>query len=142
MKGPVVNVVWFKRDLRTSDHRALVDAAASGATLPIYVVEPELWQQPDASARQWRFVRESLIELDNALTRLGQCLIIRIGAVVEVLDSLHRQRPISALFSIAAILRWQNGAAGTALPGTSIRRTGYNVRTGSAMDGRGTGNNE
>ena len=44
-------LVWFKRDLRMHDHPALSLAAGLGPVLPVYVVEPELWMQPDASAR-------------------------------------------------------------------------------------------
>ena len=55
-----LQLVWFKRDLRITDHRPLLNAAERGAVLPLYVVEPELWRQPDASERQWLFCRESL----------------------------------------------------------------------------------
>ncbi|NBC21125.1 MAG: hypothetical protein GVY06_08820, partial [Alphaproteobacteria bacterium] len=51
-----VQLVWFKRDLRASDHRALAGAAAQGPVLPLFIAEPELWQGPDHSARQWSFV--------------------------------------------------------------------------------------
>ena len=47
-----VHVVWFKRDLRVADHAPLIEVARRGPVLPLYVVEPELWAQPDASARQ------------------------------------------------------------------------------------------
>ena len=50
-----LQIVWFKRDLRIVDHRPLATAALRGPVLPLYVVEPELWQQPDASQRQWFF---------------------------------------------------------------------------------------
>ncbi len=46
-----MNVVWFKRDLRTSDHVPLADAARHGSVLPLFIAEPELWQQPDLSGR-------------------------------------------------------------------------------------------
>ena len=62
-----LQVVWFKRDLRVDDHRPLLEASELGAVLPLYVVEPELWQQPDASERQWLFCRESLLELRQTL---------------------------------------------------------------------------
>ncbi|MCR9112669.1 MAG: deoxyribodipyrimidine photo-lyase, partial [Rhodobacteraceae bacterium] len=55
-----MQVVWFKRDLRVHDHRALAQAAARGPVLPLYVIEPEFWQQSDMSARHWAFVGESL----------------------------------------------------------------------------------
>jgi len=94
-----MNVVWFKRDLRSSDHAPLLNAAARGPVLPLYVVEPELWQQSDMSARQWHFARDSLIDLDKQLGALGQRLIMRIGDVVEVLDALNRANAITALWS-------------------------------------------
>ena len=94
-----MQVVWFKRDLRIADHRPLVQAASRGAVLPLYVVEPEYWQQPDASGRQWAFIRESLDELHQDLSRLGAPLVVRVGRVTEILDALHRETPISALWS-------------------------------------------
>ena len=94
-----LQIVWFKRDLRVDDHRPLLEAAARGPVLPLYVVEPELWQQPDASERQWLFCRESLIELRQALAALGQPLVLRSGDVVQVLERARRQFGIDGLWS-------------------------------------------
>ena len=86
-----IQIVWFKRDLRIEDHRALVSAARSGPVLPLFIVEPELWQAPDMSARQWAFVRECLNSLRENLGELGQPLIVRIGDALEILERA-RQR--------------------------------------------------
>jgi deoxyribodipyrimidine photo-lyase len=94
-----LQIVWFKRDLRIWDHRPLVEAARRGPVLPLYIVEPELWQQPDAAARHWQFISECLAELDQALGRLGQPLIMRTGTVVDVLSEFHRAQGIAALWS-------------------------------------------
>jgi hypothetical protein len=40
-----LNVVWFKRDLGTVDHRALADAAARRRVWPLFIVEPNLLQE-------------------------------------------------------------------------------------------------
>ncbi|MFN7017252.1 MAG: deoxyribodipyrimidine photo-lyase, partial [Fimbriimonadales bacterium] len=85
---PPLQVVWFKRDLRVFDHAPLYEASQRGWVLPLYIVEPELWRQPDASNRQWRFVRECLQELDRALgERAGRAsgLIVRVGDAVATL---------------------------------------------------------
>ena len=74
-----LQIVWFKRDLRIVDHQPLAAAAERGLVLPLYVVEPEFWQQPDASERQWMFCRESLLELRQALADRGQPLVVRAG---------------------------------------------------------------
>ena len=94
-----MQVVWFKRDLRSVDHRALALAAAQGDVLPLYVVEPELWAEPDMSARQWAFVEETLSELREALGALGQPLVIRLGDVCDVLSGLKSDGKLTQLWS-------------------------------------------
>lgn len=83
-------VVWFKRDLRISDHWPLADACRAGPVLPLYIIEPEYWQQPDSSARQWAFIAESLRDLRRQLARLGLPLWVVEGNGVEVLARLHQ----------------------------------------------------
>jgi deoxyribodipyrimidine photolyase len=78
-------LLWFKRDLRIQDHPALTLAASLGPVLPLYVVEPDYWQLPDTSARQWEFTAESLASLRDDLARLGAPLIIRVGDAVETI---------------------------------------------------------
>jgi deoxyribodipyrimidine photo-lyase len=94
-----LQVVWFKRDLRVSDHAALAQAAMRGPVLPLYIAEPDLWRQPDASARQCAFIAESLAELREDLVRRGAPLTVRLGDAVEVLSALHQQHGIAALWS-------------------------------------------
>jgi deoxyribodipyrimidine photo-lyase len=94
-----VHVVWFKRDLRIEDHRPLARAAAMGRALPLFVVEPDLWREPDMSARQWAFVIECLEELRASLAALGQPLVVRVGAVPDVLEELDAAVGIAALHS-------------------------------------------
>jgi deoxyribodipyrimidine photo-lyase len=94
-----LQVVWFKRDLRTHDHEPLHRAAGGGPVLPLYIVEPELWRQTDLSARQWAFCRESLQSLREDLARLGQPLVVRTGDAVEILQRLLRERRVTALWS-------------------------------------------
>ncbi len=92
-------LVWFKRDLRAHDHPALTLAAGLGPVLPIYIVEPELWSLPDASARQWAFVAESLADLRITLAALGAPLVVRSGDAVEVLDRLCHRYQITRILS-------------------------------------------
>lgn len=95
----MLSLVWFKRDLRVADHPALIAAAARGPVLPLYIVEPDLWAQPDTSGRQWDFVAECLADLRRDLADLGQPLLIRVGGAVSVLDRLHKISGFSAVFS-------------------------------------------
>ena len=94
-----VNIVWFKRDLRVWDHAPLAAAAASGPVLPLYIVEPDLWAQPDLSARHYAFLSESLTALSASLARLGQPLIIRTGDAVDVLAALAAEHDVTAIYA-------------------------------------------
>ncbi|MBT5822153.1 MAG: deoxyribodipyrimidine photo-lyase, partial [Rhodobacteraceae bacterium] len=48
------SIVWFKRDLRNHDHAPLLAASQSNSpVIPLYIVEPEYWQQAFASRRHW-----------------------------------------------------------------------------------------
>ncbi|MEL7345606.1 MAG: deoxyribodipyrimidine photo-lyase, partial [Pseudomonadota bacterium] len=84
-----MQIVWFKRDLRIEDHHALGQAAQRGPVLPLYIVEPELWSQPDMAARHWAFIQESLVELRAALAAAGQPLVVRTGDVLDVLSDVQ-----------------------------------------------------
>jgi deoxyribodipyrimidine photo-lyase len=93
------HVVWFKRDLRVDDHAPLAEAATRGPVFPLYIAEPGFWDLPDSSGRQWRFVAESLAELDAALRTRGSALIVRTGDAVDVLRDLLDRLPVAAVWS-------------------------------------------
>ena len=93
------SLVWFKRDLRISDHAPLVHAAQRGALLCVYVLEPSLWRQPDAALQHYLFLQESLRDLDQRLRHCGAQLHIAVGELTEVLDRLHIKAPFDTLLS-------------------------------------------
>ena len=42
-------VVWFRRDLRLSDHAALSQASRRGAVLPVFVLDRDLLFHPETA---------------------------------------------------------------------------------------------
>ena len=100
MQKSKIQIVWFKRDLRTTDHKPLFEASKTlKPILPIYVVENEYWKQPFSNKRHWCFIYDSLIELRKELKKLGQSLIVRIGSVTDILNELSNQFNIISIFS-------------------------------------------
>jgi deoxyribodipyrimidine photo-lyase len=99
MPRPPVQIVWFKRDLRVTDHAPLAEAAGRGPVLPLHVVEPRCWHEPDTSGRQLAFLGESLAGLREMLALLGQPLVVRVGEAVEVLEALRQRLPVGAIWS-------------------------------------------
>ncbi len=98
-----IAIVWFKRDLRIHDHEPLslaADLQEQGIkVLPLYIVEPDYWALPDSSARHWRFVSQSLQELNQALSNLGQGLIIEYNDALSVFEALSEKFSIEAIHS-------------------------------------------
>jgi len=94
-----VNIIWFKRDLRIEDHEALAQAAQHGCVLPLYILEPEMWQQPDMSYRHYMFLQDCLFELSHALEKCGQKLIIKVGSALDVLENICQHHNIQTLWS-------------------------------------------
>lgn len=94
-----MNIVWFKRDLRVEDHQPLAKACARGPFLPLYIVEPGLWQQPDMGYRHYVFLQACLLEFDDTLRALGQPLVIKTGRVCDVLADLKLKYQFKELFS-------------------------------------------
>lgn len=84
-----MHIVWFKRDLRISDHRPLYEASRHGPVLPLYVVEPSVTGAPDFGTRHWEFIRGSLTELRVSLAALGQPLVVQTGEAADVFRHLY-----------------------------------------------------
>jgi deoxyribodipyrimidine photo-lyase len=96
----MIEIVWFKRDLRTADHRPLARAAATGRpVVPLYIAEPGWWAEPDMAGRHWAFIAGSLSELRADLAARGAPLVVRAGEAVAVLSELQARFGIAGLWS-------------------------------------------
>lgn len=96
---PRVNIVWYKRDLRTTDHLPLIEAAARGVVLPLFIAEPSILHAPDFDPIHWSFARESLETLRDDLAVLGASLRVEIGEAVEVLERLSVHFEIEGIWT-------------------------------------------
>lgn len=79
-------VVWFKRDLRWTDHLPLVQAAQRGPVLLLWAHEPDRWQQPDAAPQHLAFAHECLNEVHAWAVAQGGALHTWPGTIEEALD--------------------------------------------------------
>ncbi|WP_420023026.1 FAD-binding domain-containing protein [Cereibacter azotoformans] len=91
-------LVWFRNDLRVTDHPAL--ARADGPALPLVIVDPAEWADPARSGRQWAFRAECLQDLREALAALGAPLALRVGDPLTVLETLCRLHRIGRILCI------------------------------------------
>ena len=94
-----MNIVWFKKDLRVTDNLALYEAYQNTSVINLYILEPELWQQPDISYRHYHFLTQAVKDLQMQLQSLGHELIIKIGNAVEIIQAIHDIHTVDALYS-------------------------------------------
>jgi deoxyribodipyrimidine photo-lyase len=95
-----VNVVWFKRDLRFTDHAPLELALKlDEPTLMIYLIEPKLLRNPHYRGRHWQFIGQSLEDLQRTAEALGHRIEVLEGDAVDVLNAVHRKLGITRLLS-------------------------------------------
>ncbi|MFN1834688.1 deoxyribodipyrimidine photo-lyase/cryptochrome family protein [Balneola sp. MJW-20] len=100
MKKETVNIVWFKRDLRLSDHASLKAAEQSKhPVILLYLFEPELVEDPHYEVRHWRFVKESLDEMQQTLTSKGLQLKIMYMDAVEAFREISDRMTIDTIWS-------------------------------------------
>ncbi len=66
-----LDIVWFKRDLRTLDNKSLEFVSKSGnPTLFVYIFEPSVIDSPDCDHRHIRFINESIIDIEKKLKKI------------------------------------------------------------------------
>ncbi len=79
------SVLVFTGDLRVRDHPALIAACRESASqesdrvVPLFVLDDSLIRSTERAANRMRFLRDSLVDLDASLRRLGGALVVRRG---------------------------------------------------------------
>lgn len=95
-----ISIVWLKRDLRLSDHEPLSKAIRAGfPILLIYCFEPSLVAVPQSDDRHWRFVWESLEDLNKRLKSFQASVFIFHAEVKEVFERLVAEFQIDSVYS-------------------------------------------
>lgn len=100
MTKKAINIVWFKRDLRFVDHEPLYAAQAENIpTMFVYFFEPSLMNYPDSDVRHWRFIYESLVELNLKLQKFSTQIYFFHSEVQPVFEKLNEEYDIKTIFS-------------------------------------------
>jgi deoxyribodipyrimidine photo-lyase len=94
-------LVWFRRDLRATDHAALYHALAQARQVwCVFVFDTDiLASQPSRRSRRVEFIRQSLVELDAALRERGGGLLIAHGHASVKICALAATLQVQAVFA-------------------------------------------
>lgn len=93
------HLVWFKRDLRTTDHAPLRAASAAAQLLAVYVREPAVHSAADCAPQHRAFIDECLTSLDAELRSQGNRLCILHGDLPDAFERLWQHTPFTHLHS-------------------------------------------
>ena len=93
-------LVWFRRDLRVTDHTALYHALTRCRRVYcIFIFEKSLLAPLPADDRRLAFIHASLIELDAHLRAAGGALLVRHGDSTQEIPAIARAIKAQAVFS-------------------------------------------
>lgn len=93
-------VVWFKRDLRFTDHEPLYIAQRQNLPiLLVYFFEPSVMNYDDSDVRHWRFVYQSIQEMQLKLDDLSKELYVFHSEVKPVFEKITQKYVIRQVFS-------------------------------------------
>eukprot|EP00111_Clytia_hemisphaerica_P021300 TCONS_00062708-protein len=68
---------WFRKGLRLHDNPALINALESKLRLyPIFILDPWFVKNACVGVNRWRFLQQTLTDLDQQLRRLGSRLLV------------------------------------------------------------------
>ncbi|WP_194744764.1 cryptochrome/photolyase family protein [Thermaurantiacus tibetensis] len=102
----MVEILWFRQDLRLADQPAASAAAAAGEVLPVYVWdEVSDGVRPPGGASRWWLMR-SLAALDADLRARGGRLLVLEGRAADVLASLARETGARAIHATRQTEPW------------------------------------
>ena len=92
-------IVWFRDDLRLSDHPALDAAAKAGAAvICLYVLDDKSdGMRPLGGAARW-WLAQSLRALTASLSKAGAQLVLREGAAAKIIAEVVRESGAGAVF--------------------------------------------
>ena len=99
-----LDIVWFKRDLRTIDNKSLEFVSKSGnPTLFIYIFEPSILDSYDCDPRHVRFIHESLIDIEKRFKKYSLDIIYINCEVLEFFQEILKTYKIKNVLSYQEI---------------------------------------
>ena len=95
-----IAIVWFKRDLRFTDHEPLYEAQKQQLPiLLVYCFEPSVMSYADSDVRHWRFVYQSLQEMQSKLSDLNAQMYIFHDEALSIFQKIAENYHIRTIFS-------------------------------------------
>lgn len=98
---PVVNIFWFRRDLRLYDNAGLYHALRGDhPVLPVFIFDRNILDElEDRTDRRVEFIHLALQEIQQQFVKLGSSLDVRYGKPVDIYKELLREYDVRTIFT-------------------------------------------
>jgi deoxyribodipyrimidine photo-lyase len=97
----MVNIFWFRRDLRLTDNAGLYQALKTdNPVLPVFIFDPQILQKlTNSSDQRVQFIHEALEEMQTTLIKMGSSLSVFYAAPVDAFEKLTSTYKIGKVFT-------------------------------------------
>ncbi|MGD9898996.1 MAG: deoxyribodipyrimidine photo-lyase [Calditrichaceae bacterium] len=96
----IVNIFWFRRDLRLNDNAGLYHCLESGLpVIPVFIFDTEILNQlNDRNDRRVEFIHDSLMDMQSKLALSGRSMLILHGSPESVWRKLIKKFRIKSVY--------------------------------------------
>ncbi|MBW6500512.1 MAG: DNA photolyase family protein [Bacteroidales bacterium] len=95
----MINIFWFRRDLRLEDNTALNDALKGGVpVLPLFIFDTNIIEELPADDLRINFIHQRLSEIYKELAKAGSSLLVIRGDPAGIWKNLAESYDINAVF--------------------------------------------
>jgi deoxyribodipyrimidine photo-lyase len=97
----MINIFWFRRDLRLEDNTGLYHALKSNKNvIPLFIFDTEILNKiEDRTDARVTFIYDEIVRIKKELKSIGSDIIIKIGKPSEVWDDLFTEFQINSIYS-------------------------------------------
>ncbi|MBW8523720.1 DNA photolyase family protein [Chryseobacterium chendengshani] len=96
----MINIFWFRRDLRLDDNTALFHALKSGLqVLPVFIFDKEILDQlSSTSDKRVDYIHQALADINAELKNYNSALKTFYGKPIEIFEQLIKDFNVSTVF--------------------------------------------
>lgn len=96
-----VNIFWFRRDLRLHDNAGLYHALRGGLpVLPLFIFDRDILDRlEEKSDARVHFIRDTLVTLQEELSKWGSGMEVRVGRPEEVFQAVLSRFMVGQVFT-------------------------------------------
>ena len=99
-RNALINIFWFRRDLRTEDNAGLFHALNAGLpVLPVFIFDTDILSQLNPNDARVSFIYGQLLKLKNSFEKDGSSLKVFHGKPIEFFQQIMSEYTIDAVFT-------------------------------------------